>query len=66
MDSTKHSIQNTFTLFINVLKLKKFSVLYSTEYIKTALLYVMKNGKTGDVWIAENQQPPRLSMSSQF
>lgn len=60
----KYCIQNTFTLFINVLKLKKIFILYSTEYIKIAFLYVMKNGRTGDVWIAENKQPPRLSNMS--
>jgi len=34
---------------------------FSIEYIKNAFLHVMKNGKTGDVWIAENEESPRLS-----
>jgi len=33
---------------------------FSTEYIKTAFIHIMKNGKTGDVWITENEEHPRL------
>lgn len=39
----------------------------STKYIKIAFLHALKNGRTGDVWITENEQPPRLSSKfSQF
>lgn len=34
---------------------------FSTEFVKDALIYVIKNGKTGDIWIAENEESPRLS-----
>lgn len=34
---------------------------FSTKFIKNALIHVIKNGKTGHVWIAENEEPPRLA-----
>ncbi|KAL5242177.1 hypothetical protein ACI65C_009587 [Semiaphis heraclei] len=36
-------------------------IIQSTDYYKAAFLYVLKNGKNGDIWIAENEQPPRLA-----
>ncbi|XP_050428504.1 15-hydroxyprostaglandin dehydrogenase [NAD(+)]-like [Adelges cooleyi] len=36
-------------------------VIQSTDYIQNALLHVLANGKSGEVWIAENKDLPRLA-----
>lgn len=42
-------------------------IIQSTDYYKTALLHVIKNGKNGEVWITENKEPPRLThFSTQY
>ncbi|XP_022165720.1 15-hydroxyprostaglandin dehydrogenase [NAD(+)]-like [Myzus persicae] len=42
-------------------------IIQSTDYYKAAFLHIMKNGKNGEVWIAENEQPPRLThFSTQY
>ncbi|XP_060878027.1 15-hydroxyprostaglandin dehydrogenase [NAD(+)]-like [Metopolophium dirhodum] len=42
-------------------------IIQSTDYYKAAFLHVMKNGKNGDIWIAENEEPPRLThFSTQY
>ncbi|XP_001950981.1 15-hydroxyprostaglandin dehydrogenase [NAD(+)] isoform X1 [Acyrthosiphon pisum] len=42
-------------------------IIQSTDYYKAAFLHVMKNGKNGEIWIAENEEPPRLThFSTQY
>uniref|UniRef100_A0A2S2RAB1 15-hydroxyprostaglandin dehydrogenase [NAD(+)] n=2 Tax=Sipha flava TaxID=143950 RepID=A0A2S2RAB1_9HEMI len=45
---------------------KRKILVQSSEYIQASFLYVMKNGKTGEVWISENEEPPRLSKLNNF
>nr|BAH72009.1 ACYPI007612 [Acyrthosiphon pisum] len=36
-------------------------IIQSPDYYKAAFFHVMKNGKNGEIWIAENEEPPRLT-----
>ncbi|XP_060853991.1 15-hydroxyprostaglandin dehydrogenase [NAD(+)]-like [Rhopalosiphum padi] len=60
-NSLEHEIKELITSGEKTPNPNRVIIIQSTDYFKTAFIHVMKNGQSGDIWIAENKEPARLT-----
>ncbi|KAF0748970.1 15-hydroxyprostaglandin dehydrogenase [Aphis craccivora] len=60
-NAIEHEIQELITSGEETPNPNRVIIIQNTDYYKAAFLHVMKNGRSGDIWIAENKEPARLT-----
>ncbi|KAE9541057.1 hypothetical protein AGLY_004302 [Aphis glycines] len=60
-NSLEHEVQELITSGEETPNPNRVIIIQNSDYYKAAFLHVMKNGRSGDIWIAENKEPARLT-----